>query len=115
MPRIPPLETRFKPGQSGNPNGRPKGAKNFKTLFEKAVKSAAQKLELGEEPDAVEIEIIKRMIREALAGKYPFAKDILDRLYGKPKETIDINADLKIQKIEQLEEQLAEFLGLHDE
>lgn len=24
----PPVETRFKPGQSGNPNGRPKGAKN---------------------------------------------------------------------------------------
>ena len=24
----PPVETRFKPGQSGNPRGRPKGAKN---------------------------------------------------------------------------------------
>lgn len=24
MPRIPPQNTRFKPGQSGNPNGRPK-------------------------------------------------------------------------------------------
>ena len=25
----PPRSTRFKPGQSGNPNGRPRGAKNF--------------------------------------------------------------------------------------
>ena len=24
MPRIPPQNTRFKPGKSGNPNGRPK-------------------------------------------------------------------------------------------
>jgi hypothetical protein len=28
----PPAERRFKPGQSGNPAGRPKGRKNFATL-----------------------------------------------------------------------------------
>jgi hypothetical protein len=27
----PPKETRFKPGQSGNPKGRPRGSQNFKT------------------------------------------------------------------------------------
>ena len=27
----PPKQSRFKPGRSGNPNGRPKGAKNLKT------------------------------------------------------------------------------------
>src|SRR3954464_9053172 len=31
--RRPPLHTRFKPGQSGNPSGRVKGSKNLKTLF----------------------------------------------------------------------------------
>lgn len=29
----PPVKRRFKPGQSGNPKGRPKGSKNFKTLL----------------------------------------------------------------------------------
>jgi len=29
----PPLHSRFKPGQSGNPSGRVKGSKNLKTLF----------------------------------------------------------------------------------
>ncbi len=29
--RKPPMHTRFKPGQSGNPRGRPKGTKNLKT------------------------------------------------------------------------------------
>jgi hypothetical protein len=31
----PPVHSRFKPGQSGNPSGRPKGTKNLKTLFNK--------------------------------------------------------------------------------
>ena len=29
----PPVETRFKPGQSGNPGGRPKGTQNVLTIF----------------------------------------------------------------------------------
>ena len=85
-----PPEYLFKPGQSGNPAGRPKGAKNFTTLFEKAVKEVAKKLELGEDPDSVEVEIIKRGIKEALAGKYPFYKDIFDRIYGQPKGNIEL-------------------------
>jgi hypothetical protein len=87
-----PPEYLFKPGQSGNPAGRPPGSKNFTTLFEKAVKEVAKKLELGKDPDAVEIEIIKRGIKEALAGKYPFYKDIFDRIYGQPKGNIDITS-----------------------
>ena len=33
-PGNPPRHTRFKPGQSGNPNGRPKGSKNFATILQ---------------------------------------------------------------------------------
>jgi len=88
-----PPEYLFKPGQSGNPNGRPKGSKNFTTLFEKAVKDVAKKLELGEDPDAVEIQIIQRGIKEALSGKYPFYKDLFDRIYGKPAEVIKLDAE----------------------
>ena len=31
--KSPPVHTRFKPGQSGNPSGRRKGSKNLRTLF----------------------------------------------------------------------------------
>ena len=33
----PPCHTRFEPGRSGNPRGRPPGAKNMKTLLSKAL------------------------------------------------------------------------------
>ena len=33
----PPVSTRFKPGCSGNPKGRPKGQRNFKTIIEEAL------------------------------------------------------------------------------
>jgi len=33
----PPRHTRFKPGQSGNPRGRPSGSKNLKTLLSDAL------------------------------------------------------------------------------
>src|SRR5215472_9169066 len=33
----PPVHTRFKPGQSGNPRGRPKGHRNAKTIVAKVL------------------------------------------------------------------------------
>jgi Family of unknown function (DUF5681) len=37
-PGTPPIHTRFQPGQSGNPNGRPKGSKNFATLLDRELR-----------------------------------------------------------------------------
>ena len=33
----PPVNRQFKPGQSGNPRGKPKGSKNFPTMFAEAM------------------------------------------------------------------------------
>jgi hypothetical protein len=38
----PPLATRWKPGQSGNPNGRPKGVKNMTTYFHEALSTKVE-------------------------------------------------------------------------
>jgi hypothetical protein len=40
---------------------------------------------------------LKRGIKEALKGNYNFYKDIMDRLYGKPKSAINMN--LREEKI----------------
>ena len=43
----PPRHTRFAKGQSGNPRGRPCGAKNFTTLLEEALKEPVTVTENG--------------------------------------------------------------------
>ena len=43
----PPEETRFKPGQSGNPKGRPKGSKNLRTLFAEELRRSVTLKENG--------------------------------------------------------------------
>ena len=38
----PPKSTRFKPGQSGNPKGRPKGVRNFETELHEALQATVE-------------------------------------------------------------------------
>lgn len=79
----------FQSGQSGNPLGRPKGKRNFKTLFEEAAREVAEAKRLGRKPDAVQVELVKRGIKEGLSGKFSFYKDLMDRLYGQAKQPIE--------------------------
>jgi hypothetical protein len=102
----PPKEHQFK---EGNP-GRPKGTKNKRTIFNRAMMHVGEALGLGKEPDTVAVELVKVGIRKALKGNFSFYKDILDRLYGKPRKTINVDAELKTPKIQELEIKLKKFL-----
>jgi hypothetical protein len=55
----PPLSTRWKPGQSGNPNGRPRGTKNMITNFRDAL---SRKIVIREGAKSREV-----TVREAIA------------------------------------------------
>ena len=43
-------DTRFKPGKSGNPTGRPKGIRNAEGLLDEALKAVQQKRSILKEP-----------------------------------------------------------------
>jgi hypothetical protein len=51
--------TRFKNGKSGNPARRPKGSRNYRTLFREAYVTIAKDLSLGKDPDVLLVEILK--------------------------------------------------------
>ncbi len=65
----PPKDTQFKPGQSGNRKGRPRGSKNFDTLWEAELKSLIPITEKGKRKVISKIEaIIKQLVTKAAAG-----------------------------------------------
>ena len=65
----PPQNTRFKPGQSGNPKGKPKGAKNLATIVDKATKERVVVNENGKRRSVSKLEIaVKQLVNKAVIG-----------------------------------------------
>ena len=71
----------FKKGDS-RIRPKPKGATSFKTDFKIACKEVAKSLRLGNDPNAVQIEIVKKGIAEGLKGNFPFWNEMIKRIYG---------------------------------
>jgi hypothetical protein len=80
--RPPPAEYRWKPGQSGNPKGRPKG----KSITE-CVRETLERELNGKVTTQI---LAETVVKHALQGKYPFLKELWDRLEGRPEEKHEI-------------------------
>lgn len=98
------------PDPRRNLDGRPTGAESFKTIFIKAIEKIAK--DTGEKAEDQEMKIVARGILEARKGNFPFYKDMLDRVYGKAPQTIDLNATVKRDELTEQEiEMLDKLVG----
>lgn len=79
----------FQPGQSGNPKGKPKGARHFSTL----IKEAIQKVAEGDDEPADRL-IVKQLVDKAKKGDLSAIDRVLDRVDGKAEQTINLDADI---------------------
>lgn len=77
----------IKPGETRNPNGRPKGRRNFSTIFYDALEKLAAKN--GMDADTLETEILEKALISARKGDHRFYKDLMDRLHGTATHHID--------------------------
>lgn len=79
---------------TANPNGRPKGSRDFYTDFKEAIKAITVKdPKTGEALPIDEARIIQIGLQKMLKGDARFEglyKDLLDRVYGKPKQTTEL-------------------------
>jgi len=94
---LPPAETRFKKGQSGNPRGRVAGFKHFSAqlfaqMIEAPVLPKTGKLTTREDPEAVPFAIaaLDRYMNAVLTGDMRNLADFVDRLLPHLNEIDDI-------------------------
>ena len=74
----------FKPGQSGNPNGRPKKLPDLEKLLVRVLGSEE------ENKTGWEV-IIEALQKKAAKGDVKAAELLLSRGYGKARQTVDLN------------------------
>ncbi len=99
----PPKDTRWKPGQSGNPKGRPKNIKYLTELLRE---------QLDEVPDTIDGKkntktwrelICDSILRAAVKGNQPaITKELLDRIEGKVKDAHQIEGEVPIHIVYKL-------------
>ena len=77
----PPKAYQYKPGQSGNPKGRPKGAKNRETILRELLNS---KITMRREGKARKITVMEgifhKMVEDSLKGNIKSATFLLNQL-----------------------------------
>ncbi len=84
--------TPWKPGQSGNPAGKPKGARNRSTIYRQHLEK------LGKSGQVVD-DIVLAAIDKALTGDINALKELMDSGYGKVADKV-LNAETTPEDLE---------------
>jgi len=107
----PPQNTQFKPGQSGNPKGRPKGIMNTMTFLEKELNST---IYINENGRRIRISkkqaILKQYINQAIKGDFRHFSHLFPHLLDIDKNSLETK-QLKINK-QEMEEQMRDVLNM---
>src|SRR5712692_9931273 len=84
----PPVHTRFQPGKSGNPRGRPKGARNVDALLLKAVLAKARITENAKQRTRSKLEIAFAQLANKAASGNTRATEVLLKRFTPPRQKI---------------------------
>jgi hypothetical protein len=93
----PPVQSRFKRGQSGNPAGRPKGSQNVATVLRDALSATVVVNEGGRRQTKTKLEVmVTQFVNKAVSGDPKAAERVL-KLYAvlsSPTESTTVTPDL---------------------
>ena len=77
---LPPVETRWKKGQSGNPNGRPRKDNNIGDLLEELMNAVCP---ADSENRTYAHQLVRSLVHQGLIGNLGAIKEIFNRLAGR--------------------------------
>lgn len=81
----------FNKGESGNPNGRPKGARSLSTILRAMLEEEIEITVDGKkEKKQFQDVIIRKLIKKANDGDLRAIQEIFNRIEGKPQDKIDL-------------------------
>ena len=104
------MDGQWKPGQSGNPGGRPKGRSILATcreLLDSTVDLDGQALPPGR---TLRDELARVLVRAALGGDTRAARDLVILLEGRPRQAAVEGGDTTVR-----EAALARLRAIHDD
>jgi Family of unknown function (DUF5681) len=100
----PPESSRFKPGQSGNPKGRPKGSKNLDTIFAELMNKKVVCSENGKNRKiSVREGMLRRLIQEALNGNSKVILQLLEWHEDVARKNVERRTEIDINSLSQAE------------
>lgn len=87
-------DTRWKKGQSGNPNGRPEGS----VSIVEGIKRKLLEIEPGNKKTYLELFLNKLFLKAIKDGNEQLMRDMINRVDGMPKQTVvgDPNEPLQV-------------------
>lgn len=91
--------------------GRPKGQRNYATIYREALIKLATMNNM--EPEAMETDILLKGLASARKGDYRFWKDIHDRIHGTATQVVDSTVKVEMvdpKKKKEVEDALAEVI-----
>ena len=98
----PPRHTRFEPGRSGNPHGRPPGAKNMKTLLSKALNELLIVTESGGRRKVSKREaIVTQLVNRSAKADYKAIQIVLGMLRDSEGDTAAHSSDAAFTEADQ--------------
>lgn len=99
--------TSYKPGQSGNPSGRPENHRAFGPTAKELLSSNNIEIKMNINGNTKELKItsdkniyyaiVCALIHEALGGNIQAIKELLDRTEGTSKQTLELNGNIRIE------------------
>ena len=98
----------LKKGETANPNGRPKGQRNYSTIYKEALENIAKAQ--NKTPEQIENMMTEAGIKHSIKGNQKFYAYMMDKIHGKTPDVVQAHVVMETpQHIKDLADRLRQL------